>query len=284
MHSIHIHHFQKLSKKLANKPKIGLEYFPLEVSLFSDIKVRKLIRYQSGKAVSIYLHLLCNIYKNGYYMLWDSELPFVISESLGYEEGYINEVIQCCLNIDLFSKKMFDENKCLTSKGIQERYKQVCFLAKRKSIISEYSLIISDNNAIPSEQLVINTEELPQSKEKESKEKEREGEKLPHARKVFSESTYFEKEKFLNARPAGAALWSTVPIHAKEILYTEILAWSHNTHAWRDDDGWILEAYKWYSRNPEKYKVKEAKTIPFKNGASDEIKKAREGLKVFQTN
>lgn len=113
---------------------------------------------------------------------------------------------------------------------------------------------------------------------------EREGEKLPHARKVFSESTYFDKEKFLNARPAGAALWSTVPIHAKEILYTEILAWSHNTHAWRDDDGWILEAYKWYSRNPEKYKVKEAKTIPFKNGASDEIKKAREGLKVFQTN
>src|SRR5438045_1330413 len=117
---------------MANKPKVGLDYFPFEVSYFNDIKVRKLIKYQGGKSVTVHAHLLCSIYKNGYYLKWDNELPFMISEDTGYEEGFINEVIKCCFNVELLDNPTFEAHRVLTSKGIQERYLKICKDAKRK--------------------------------------------------------------------------------------------------------------------------------------------------------
>lgn len=102
--------------------KTGLDYFPFDIDTFQDIKIRKLIKYQSGKAVTVYALLLCLIYKSGYYMRWDEELPFIISEQTGFEEAYISEVIKSCLTLGLFSKELFDTEQVLTSKGIQRRW------------------------------------------------------------------------------------------------------------------------------------------------------------------
>ena len=99
--------------------KTGLDYFPFDVDTFQDIKIRKLIKYQSGKAVTVYALLLCLIYKGGYYMRWDEELPFIISEQTGFEEAYIR------LNVD---KKVhvlvvaFDETvNVLLERGLEIR-------------------------------------------------------------------------------------------------------------------------------------------------------------------
>ena len=54
--------------------KQGLEYFPFDIDFFQDIKIRKLIRYQGGKAITVYTLLLCIIYRDGYYTKWDEEL------------------------------------------------------------------------------------------------------------------------------------------------------------------------------------------------------------------
>ena len=43
--------------------KQGLEYFPFDIDFFQDIKIRKLIRYQGGKAITVYTLLLCIIYR-----------------------------------------------------------------------------------------------------------------------------------------------------------------------------------------------------------------------------
>ena len=118
------------------------------VDFFSDLKIRKLIKYQGGKAVTVYALLLCIIYKQGYYMRWDKELPFIISEQTGYEEVYIQEVIKSCLVIGLFSNELFEKEKIITSKGIQERYQYICNLSKRKCVISEFILISSETRQI----------------------------------------------------------------------------------------------------------------------------------------
>ena len=126
---------------MARTIKIGLDYFPFDVDFFQDIRIRKLIKYQGGKAVTVYALLLCTIYKNGYYAEWDKELPFIISEQSGYTEAYIQEVIDCCMNIGLLSKELFESYKVLTSKGIQERYHAICSSSRRKCLIDEYNLI-----------------------------------------------------------------------------------------------------------------------------------------------
>lgn len=127
---------------MARKIKKGLDYFPFDVDFFQDIRIRKLIKYQGGKAITVYALLLCHIYKNGYYAEWDKELPFIFSEQSGYTEAYIQEVIDCCMNIGLLSKDLFESAKVLTSKGIQERYRSIGDSSRKKGkTIHEFSLI-----------------------------------------------------------------------------------------------------------------------------------------------
>ena len=172
--------------------KYGLDFFNLDVDFYQDIKVRKLVRSQGGKAIAVYVLLLGFTYKNGYYMRWDPELPFIISEITGFEEVYIQEAIKYCLSVGLFSKELFEKEGVLTSKEIQENYREVS--ARRAYSIKDYSLIsaskmgviATETPVIATETPVIATEtpviatETPviaaistQSKVKESKEKEK---------------------------------------------------------------------------------------------------------------
>lgn len=154
---------------MGRNKKIGLDYFPFDIDFFQDLRIRKLIKYQGGKAVTVYALLLCNIYKQGYYMRWDEELPFFVSEQTGFEEAYIREVIKCCLVIGLFSKELYDSEKILTSKGIQERYQKICDLCRRNNEIHEYNIISSEDIAFSSEEMMISSSKSTQSKVKKSK-------------------------------------------------------------------------------------------------------------------
>lgn len=155
---------------MARPNKEGLDYFPFDTNLFQDIRIRKLIKYQSGKAVTVYALLLCIIYKDGYYMRWDKELPFIISEQTGFEEAYVLEVINSCLKLGLFSNELYTSDGILTSRGIQERYKKICDLCRRKSEISEFSLISSEEIPISSEEKPINSAKSTQRKGNKNKE------------------------------------------------------------------------------------------------------------------
>lgn len=157
---------------MGRNKKNGLDYFPFDIDLFQDIRIRKLIKYQSGKAVTVYALLLCIIYKDGYYMRWDKDLPFIISEQTGFEEAYILEVINSCLKLGLFHNELYVSDGILTSKGIQERYKKICDLCRRNSEISEFSLISSEEKIISSEEKPINSAKSTQSKSKVKKKKE----------------------------------------------------------------------------------------------------------------
>ena len=65
---------------MARPRKTGLEYFPLDVDFYNDLKVRKLMRnYGGGKAAFVYIAMLCKIYESGYYMVWDDDVSFLLS-------------------------------------------------------------------------------------------------------------------------------------------------------------------------------------------------------------
>ena len=124
--------------------KVGLDYFPMDVDFFQDIRIRKLIKYQGGKAVTVYALLLCIIYKQGYYVRWDDELPFIISEQTGFEEAYIQEVFKCCLIVGLFSKELYDSDKVITSKGIQKRWIKLTDYVGNDFLTSKLNLLGND--------------------------------------------------------------------------------------------------------------------------------------------
>lgn len=156
---------------MARPIKQGLEYFPFDIDFFQDLKIRKLIKYQGGKSITVYALLLCNIYKEGYFMRWDEELPFIISEQTGFDEAYIREVIKCCLLVGLFSKELYETEKILTSKGIQERYQNICILCRRKCDFSEFDLVSSEETNVNSEETIVNSEETTVNSENSTQRK-----------------------------------------------------------------------------------------------------------------
>lgn len=132
---------------MARPAKKGISSFPVDVNIFSDVRIRKLIKFQGSRAIVVYMSLLCNIYKNGYYSLWNDDTLFTISDETGCELGFTREVIMSCLKIGLFDRDMFKTEKVLTSAGIQRRFLEVN--RRRKLKIGKYNLI--DKDAIPVE-------------------------------------------------------------------------------------------------------------------------------------
>lgn len=118
---------------MARPIKRGLDYFSLDVTFYRDIKIRKLIRHKGCDALSVYTILLCLIYDNGYYIEYDSDLPFIIFEIIDLQEDTITDIIRYCVDIGLFDKRLFEEEGVLTSSGIQARYLSICSLSRRKT-------------------------------------------------------------------------------------------------------------------------------------------------------
>ena len=139
--------------------KKGLDYFPMDVDMFQDIRIRKLIKYQGGAAVSVYTLLLCRIYKDGYYMRWDNEVPFIVSENTGLDENRVSEVIKCCLSIGLFDKSLYEKERILTSRSIQQRYCNIKRLNKHLARVDEYKLIDEQPTSAKRKQAIGATQE-----------------------------------------------------------------------------------------------------------------------------
>jgi hypothetical protein len=157
---------------MARPKKQGIDYFPLDVSFFSDVKIRKITRGCGVNSTSILICLLCNIYKdNGYYILWDEDLPFVIADTVGVSEGAVKEVMLKALQVGFFDQSLYERYKILTSKGIQSRFKAAVYKREEIEYIADY--LVSDvQNSITDVQNGVNDTGSTQSKVKVKRKKD----------------------------------------------------------------------------------------------------------------
>ena len=154
---------------MARPIKEGLEYCSLDTNIFSDRKIRRLLKTFGSKGYTIYSCLLCEIFKDkGYYMQYDDGLAFDISDNIpGVTEQLVKDVIEFCFECGLLSKPIFQMNGVLTSAGIQKRYRK----AKEGSrivIVPEIWVIDQETPSFPAE-TPVNPPETTQSKVKKSK-------------------------------------------------------------------------------------------------------------------
>ena len=161
---------------MARPTKKGLDYFLLDVDFLSDLKVRRIIKACGKEAVHILVALLANIYRDeGYYVLWDDDLAFLVADEVGTKEGTVEELVKKAVQVKFFDKDIFDKYSVLTSKGIQSRY--ILATKERKKVELEYKYLMTNevnrsNISINGRNNSVNQGNNQQSKEKESKEKE----------------------------------------------------------------------------------------------------------------
>lgn len=151
---------------MARPNKIGLDYFPLDVDIFEDEKISAISGEFGIKGEITVIKLLCAIYRNGYFILWNDLLKFKLLRNLpGISSELIESIVNRLVLWEFFDKALFDSVKVLTSKGIQRRYFEA---AKRRKSEGElpYLLINVCNNPV-SDDINANKNTTKKRKEKE---------------------------------------------------------------------------------------------------------------------
>ncbi len=111
---------------MAGRPKQGLDYAAWSTDIFdNDTKIDKLLDAQGWYGFDIYFYLCMKAMgSNGYYYKWcyDDCASTARKMGGGIGAGTVKEAVDCCFQIGLFSRVLFEEWGVLTSRGIQRSY------------------------------------------------------------------------------------------------------------------------------------------------------------------
>ena len=128
---------------MARPQKDGLDYFPFDVDFMKDTKVRRIARTFGCTGTMAIVVLFTDIYRTrGYYMNWDEDTCFDLSETLQCEPELAAKIVDACVLAKIFNVDLFQDKAVLTSAAIQLRYLKINQDCKRQRTINpEFSLI-----------------------------------------------------------------------------------------------------------------------------------------------
>lgn len=173
---------------MAGKPKKKLDYAGWNTDIFeNEPKIDKLLDAQGWVGFGIYFYLCQRAYgSEGYYYRWSYDDVATTARKMGcgIRSETVKQTVALCFQIGLFDKRLFEEFKVLTSRGIQKKYWLVASERTDRSVIDELWLLNDDecrgclkvtiksdsqpenDHSTPS---TLNVQPLKESKVKESK-------------------------------------------------------------------------------------------------------------------
>lgn len=127
---------------MARSTKDGLNYFPMDVDIFTDRKIRMAMSRFGGDAIAFYLYILCETYRDkGYYLKADEDFQDIAAADLGVSVEKIGLMLGYFLNKSLLDGTLFKDVKVLSSHSIQKRYQEaVSSRGKKRGIEVEETL------------------------------------------------------------------------------------------------------------------------------------------------
>lgn len=152
---------------MARPNKKGLDYFPFDVDFFEDEKIGAISGEFGIKGEITAIKLLCAVYRNGYFVVWNEPLKIKLLKSLpGINSELLEQIVNRLVRWGFFNKSCFSLDKILTSEGIQKRYFEA--IKRRKSNENyPYLLFNVNNNDVNVSNNPVNVYKSTQRKEKE---------------------------------------------------------------------------------------------------------------------
>ena len=133
---------------MARPMKNGLDYFPFDVDFFNNRKIRRLQASFGNDGVAVYICLLCEIYKNGYYIVYDNELAEDISALLNIKLPLTTQIMNYLLSrslLQVIERKLPEPVKVITAASVQQRYQAAKKGAKRDIEVAEEFWVLSES-------------------------------------------------------------------------------------------------------------------------------------------
>ncbi|MDY2987917.1 MAG: DUF4373 domain-containing protein [Peptoniphilus sp.] len=178
---------------MARPPKDGLDYFPLDVDIFEDEKIEAISGEFGIKGEITVVKLLCAIYKNGYFIVWNELVKAQLLKRLpGISKELMELIVDRLVLWDFFDKALFHSAEVLTSKKIQQNYLEA---TKRRKSNKPTLYIIESNKCehnvdINAQTKGVNVDINAQSKVKESKVNKNISPELSEIIKLYQDSGF----------------------------------------------------------------------------------------------
>lgn len=126
---------------MARPKKTGLDYFPFDVDAFEDEKMVCIAGEFGIKGEITAIKLLCAVYKNGYFILWNEAVKMKMLRQLpGISSELFDQILNRLLRWGYFCRSLFESDKILTSEAIQRRYFEIA--KNRSEAETEYPYLL----------------------------------------------------------------------------------------------------------------------------------------------
>ena len=174
------------------RPKAkGVEYFPLDVGFLSDLKIRKIMLSHGAASIAVLIYIFAAIYKDeGYFMsIKDDEISLIALDT-NLDADYVKQVIDRACEVELFSFRIYDNFRILTSEGIQNRYLKITERRKSVKINADINLVNADimhtETRVNVAETMVNVYQNEQSKVKEIESKVNKSKEKSFMQPVFN--------------------------------------------------------------------------------------------------
>ena len=134
---------------MARPKKEYLDYFPFDVTFFGDRKIKRIKAQCGTDGICVYLYILCEAYRNGYYAVYDKDLVLDISDYFNFSEAKTKQIISCLLSRSLLQCIPVKSVKVLTAESVQLRYQAAKKGARRDIYVDERIWLIPPEKSEP---------------------------------------------------------------------------------------------------------------------------------------
>lgn len=123
------------------KNKTNLDYFSHDVNMFSDKKIKFVVAKFGLTGYAVFIRLLEEIYQEGYYIVFGEKELLLFADANKIDINVCKNIIDVCINEELFSITLFNVYNILTSRRIQQNYIAAHWRRQKITFIKEFLLV-----------------------------------------------------------------------------------------------------------------------------------------------
>lgn len=173
---------------MARPMKNGLLYFPFDTDFFyADRRIKALRARYGSDGILLFIYLLAEIYRNGYFVNWDEDAVDNAVVDLGLTDGLIEQIMTFLVGRSLLFRvksKLAGSDTIITSPGIQKRYQLAAKALRRDVFVDRDIWLLEEKETAAFIKFAQNFDKSEKNKKESGKKENKSGENRRNKKEI----------------------------------------------------------------------------------------------------